>query len=249
MRYYELFEFAPNIPQKYMVDDETDLALNLPSQWTQSPYLGAVKSPKGEGYVSQIHIPQTVWTAMVDQTPSKWSNAPKSFFNATGNQRPSMRVSFADPRQAAWFSQEALYGGDWSAQDVIEDYFEELYCGGDGAVWRHVKSQVPSFEGAPLESKDEAEWMANHAERKKQITVQNNTSDYNAKMPEKIKAELLAFYSKNKQITRKRFGSNIKSLNDLKHAISDKVDEKGIDFFLTVPGGVKLKNIPSLSLD
>jgi hypothetical protein len=183
MLYSELFEFAPNIPQKYMIDDETDLALNAPEQWTQSPYLGAVKSPDGKGYIAQIHIPQAVWVDMVQNNPAKWANAPKTFFNSVGNQRQAMRVHFDDPRQAAWFAQEVLYGGDWAPKDIIEDYFEEKYCGGDGAVWRDIKRSAQTLMALRYKVTDKDRYFKDPEEFRRHVQQQKNAGEYETRMP------------------------------------------------------------------
>ena len=248
MRYSEIFEAAPNIPQKYLIDDETDLALNLPSQWTQSPYLGAVKNPKGDGYIAQIHIPQEVWVRMVEQNPQKWSNAPESFFKSVGNQRIAMRVGFADPRQAAWFTQEVLYGGDHPPIEVFESFFDEKYNGGNGELWRSLKKQVPHFEGAPIASEDEAEYFANPEEFRKKAQIHKNTSAYYEKMPGKIKKALLDFFSRNQALFKKRTGQKPKSQNEMSSMIDALVDKLGIEHFVTGPGSVKMKDIASLTL-
>jgi hypothetical protein len=247
MRFQEILEAASRLPGKYMVDDSTDLALNLPNQWSQSPYLGAVKSPNG-GYMAQIHVPQDVWVAMVEQNPHKWSKAPRSFFNPTPNQRPSMIVQgFKDPRQAAWFAQEVLYGGDHKTLDIVEDYFDQRYNEGSGELWKSIRSQTPSFDGEALTAADEQTFFANRDEHKKAQTVQKNTADYDKTMKTKIRDTLVAFYTKNKALAKKRLG-NIKSINQLGQAVDQAIERLGVNHFVTAPGSVKLKDVASLAL-
>lgn len=256
MRYHEILEAAPRIPTKYLVDPDTDLALNAQGQWSQSPYLGAVKASTGDGYYAQIHIPQAVWVAMVQQNPHKWAgHAPETFFNEVGNQRPPMRVRFADPRQAAYFAQEVLYGGDWETKDIIEDFFEQQYLGGDGALWQEIKSQVPQFEGTPLGAGDEQTYFADPEEfnrrreaAKQARTQAKNADNYAPGMERKIKNELMSFYLKNSKLAQKRFGMKFKHKGELEQAIEAVIADKGVDYFTTAPGAVKLKDIASLPM-
>lgn len=257
MRYHEILEAAaPRIPARYLIDPETDLALNAEGQWSRSPYLGAVKSSTGSGYVAQIHIPQAVWVAMVQQNPHKWSgHAPETFFNEVGNQRPPMRVAFADPRQAAYFAQEVLYGGDWDTKDVIEDYFEQQYLGGQGEIWQHIKSQVPQYEGKPLGADDEETYFADpeafnsrREAAKKAQTQAKNASNYEPEMLKKIKSQLSDFYVKNPKLAQKRLGIKFKHRSQLEQVINDVVDSLGVNYFVTAPGSVKFKDLASLPL-
>jgi len=245
MRYSEIIEAAANLPTKYEIDPDTDLAMNLPNQWSQSPYLGAVKAKSGSGYIAQIHIPQAIWTSMVDQNPAKWSNAPASFFNETGNQRIPMIVGrFADPRQAAWYAQEVLFGGDIQPKEIIEDYFDEKYNDGDGSVWRGLKQNVPAFEGTALTAADEAQFFATRGNSPEAVQ-KKNTDEYNRAMPAKIKKAMYDLFSHNRDLAKKRLGFK-GSLEQLKVKIDQLVDQRGVDFFMTAPGSVKMKDLASL---
>lgn len=246
MRFHEIIgEAASNLPTKYEIDPETDLAMNPPQQWSQSPYLGAVRSKGGKGYMAQIHVPQSVWVQVVDHKQGKWGNAPKSFFNDTGNQRPAMIVDgFADPRQAAWFTQEVLYGGELPPADIIEDYFDERYNAGDGSIWRSIKDHIPQFSGEPLTAQDEEAFFAAQDQKSAENVVKKNTSDYERQMPLKIKKALVDFYSKNRALAKKRLGTD--SLNGIDAAADKLIASKGVAFFMTSPGSVKMKDIASL---
>lgn len=245
-----LFEFtdpaAINIPSKYPIDDDTGLALNLPNQWSQSPYLGAVKNPKGSGYVAQIHIPQEVWSKEIEGRNSRWENAPSGLFNHEGRMRPPLRVAFSDPRKAAWFVQQVLYG-EKDPSEIIVDWLDEKYNGDGGQVWRSLAKSAPNFDGEALTASDEESFFANQQERQKANTVKTNTNAYNKEMPEKIKRTMVDFYMKNKQLAKKRLGLTNLTPNKIDAKVDELIASKGVDYFLTTPGGVKIKDIASLS--
>ena len=258
MRYREIFEAsAAHIPAQYMIDDATDLALNTEGQWSKSPYLGAVAASNRKGYLAQINIPQEIWRQLIQQNPHKWSDKlPPAYFNEQGQSRPPIRVAFADPRQAAWFMQEVLYGGD--AKDLIEDYLEQ-YLGGPGDLWKDLLSKVPTFDGEPLTSADEKDYFADpevfrqrREERRKAAqdakTAATNASNYHPEMSRKIKRELVNFFLKNSQLAKRRFGQKFKTRQELEQAVDHVVDQKGVDYFVTAPGSVKLKDIASLPM-
>lgn len=245
MRWNEIInEFAVDLPSKYEIDPETNLAMNLPKQWSQSPYLGAVKSSKGSGYMAQIHIPQHVWSEVIDQKKGKWRNAPDSFFHETGNRRPSMIISgFQDPRRAAWIAQEVLFGGHTA--EIIEDYFDERYNGGDGSIWRSLASKAPSFTGKPLDASDEEKFFSQRDPKNPAVIQKKNADAYNSMMPDKIKKALVDFYSQNRSLAKKRLGFN-GSLAQLEDVVDKLIASKGVEYFVTTPGSVKLKDIASL---
>jgi hypothetical protein len=246
MRWIEILESATRMPEKYLIDQDTGLALNLPNQWSESPYLGAVRDSKNGGYMAQVHIPQMVWSDMVSDNPGKWNNAPESFFQPVGNRRPSMIVQFNDPRQAAWFSQEVLYGGDFSTREVIESYFDERYNKSSGEIWRNIKAKAPDFSGEALKSSDEERIFANSEEQKKQVQMQKNASEYEPKMISRIKTHLLDFYTRNKAFAAKKLGK-FKSLRELESLIDDVINKLGVEHFVTSAGSVRLKNASDIS--
>ena len=244
-----LYEFVSSSDtSKFPVDADTGLMMNLPKQWSQSPYLGAVKNSRGTGYVAQIHIPQSIWSDLVDGKTHKWKNAPASFFKDTGNQRTSMIVGpYSDPRQAAWIAQEVLYGGN--AAEYIEDYFDERYNGGDGSIWRSLKSKVPSFDGAPLEEKDRDAFFDKLQKHGDEAKAVERKQAYEAMMTKKIKRELMALYSANPAMAKKRLAAfgYTGSRNQLEGVIDQLITARGVEFFVTSPGSVKLKNIAALT--
>lgn len=246
MRLFEFVDVASNIPQKYPIDDDTGLALNPPNQWSQSPYLGAVKSPSGNGYIAQIHIPQEVWSKEIEGRKSRWQTAPDGLFNYEGRQRPPIRVKFDDPRKAAWFVQNTLYG-EKDPSDIIIDWLDEKYGDGNGSSWKSLARAAPNFDGEILTSADEREFFANKAERDRQQTVKTNTVDYNKNMPAKIKQAMVDFYMKNKQLAKKRLGISNLTPNKLNAKVDELIADKGVDYFLTAPGSIKIKDIASLT--
>lgn len=253
MRLFEfitLYEYvepvAGRLPSKYEIDDATGLGVNLPNQWSQSPYLGAVKNNKGNGYVAQIHIPQNVWRLSIEGAKNRWPNAPETLFQPEARQRIPIRIPFKDPRQAAWFVQQVLYGDNMTPDEVILDYLDEKYGNGDGSIWRTVYSKVPTYDGNELTSDDEQRFFSNKQEYQKQQTVKKNTSNYEAQMPAKIKEQLMAFFSNNRKQVKKKFGKDL-TLNQLSAKLDQLINERGIDYFVTSPGSLKIKNVNDLT--
>lgn len=211
------------IPDFYFIDPDTDLALNTPNQWSQSPYLGAVRF-NDETYISQICIPQAVWEKLIHQNHQKWKDVlPQSILHTnTGNIRG---FSTKDPRQAAWFMQAVLYSGDNDTEELIEDYLEMKYLGGLGDLWNDLIAQIPEFEGEALTSENELEFFKKFdAETRKKISTQRkNAIDYDKTMRRKINAELQA------------------------RKLNIDIDYYGIEFFVTCRGSVKLKDFKTLT--
>ena len=147
------------IPTKYFIDPDTNLALNTPSQWSRSPYLGAVTDKNHKKYVAHFSIPNEVWINIIDGR-AKWKNIlPESFFNEDSQYRSHIRVyNIEDPRQAAWIMQNVLYSDDYDTSELIEDYLEMTYMGGSGSIWNDFLKNVPEFEGVPLNEDDCTEY-------------------------------------------------------------------------------------------
>ena len=243
-----LLEYSRESDDRNPTDPATGLKMNLPNQWSKSPYLFAVHAPKGDGYVAQIHIPQGVWDEMVDGKQYKWANAPKSFFERSGKDRPSMVVGkFADPRQAAWYGQQVLLGD--RADEYIEDYFDERYNGGDGSIWRSLKAKVPSFDGKPLELEDRDEFFSSNKKKSDEQNAIEKQEAYNRKFTKVIKDGLTNLYLQNPALAKKRLAKYgyTGSRNQLPGIIDQVFDDKGLDFFMKRPGSVEIKDLPSLT--
>jgi hypothetical protein len=122
------------------------------------------------------------------------------------------------------------------------------YNGGDGQLIKALKARVPSFDGEILTVKDLDRVQASQAERQQAQTVSKNTAEYQKTMAPKIKTALKTIFMdpRNKALARKRLGQ-FKSRNELERLIDQKVDQLGVDHFLTTPGGVKLKDLHSIS--
>lgn len=211
------------LPDRYFIDPESNLALNTPNQWSHSPYLGAVKDALLKNYITSIHIPQEIWHKVVFSNHQKWKNAPATLLHENVS---SIRVyGFEDPRQAAWFMQELLYSGNVDTEELIEDYLERKYCGGDGELWDDLLMCVPEFEGKPIDVTDEKEYFNKFdaATRKKIDTVRKNTASYESNMTRRIQRELDAL------------------------KINVNIDDYGLEFFLTSYGSVKLKDLTKLN--
>lgn len=211
-----------NLPSFYFIDPDTNLALNSPNQWSQSPYLGAVRY-NDEKYISQICIPQSIWEKIIHQNHQKWKDVlPQSFLHTnTANIRAFLTE---DPRQAAWFMQSVLYSDDNDAEELIEDYLEMKYLNGLGDLWEDLIKSVPEFEGEALKPDNEIDFFNKFdAETRKKITIQRkNAIEYDKTMRRKIDAEI--------------------KLNKL----NINIDDYGIEFFTTSKGSVKLKDFKSL---
>lgn len=226
---------------KYTTDPSTGLKLNQPNQWSQSPYLYAVKSKSGK-YNAQIHIPQSIWSSMVQGKAHKWSSAPQSFFSQDGKLRNTMLVGpFQDPRRAAWLAQTILFSD--RAEDYIEDYFDEKYNDGDGSIWRSLLKEIPQFDGAPLEEKDKEEFFASISNKE----LDTKKQKYEETMTKKLRQALFDFYDKNKALAKKRLPNYTGSRNQLMGVIDKLIADKGLDYFLTSPNSVKFKDIASLT--
>lgn len=262
-----LFEFVQNLdeyidktPVKNPEDPETGLFLNDDAaKWrSQSPYLYAVKVPTGSGYYAQIHIPQGLYNEHIKDMQKRWPKAPSSLFMDDANNRMSLKQRFADPRQAAWFAQEILLDtGNMKAEDVILDRLDELYGNGDGYYWHSLLSKVPTFTGKPLDErdadeffKDKDELLRQRAEReaqlKKKQTLATNAGNYENDRKKQIKRELTAWFTRmGPAVAKKKFGKPLTG-DELSARLDKEIDDKGINFFLTGPGSVKLKDIDSL---
>lgn len=216
-----------NIPSKYFIDDDSGLAINLPSQWSISPYLGAVKFQNCTTYSANIGIPQHVWEKVINNNRNKWTNAPESLFNGVIQNRPRIVISgFVDPRQAAWLMQNVLYSDDYDSAELIEDYLEMKYCSGSGEIWNDIISNIPSeFGGSLLTLDDEKKYFDKFdTETRKKIKIQKkNEIEYIKTMKYKIKREFI------------KLNLNLDS--------SELVDNFGIEYFVTKPGSVVLKNL------
>lgn len=212
-----------NLPQAYFVDPETDLALNTPNQWSQSPYLGAVRYDD-DTYIAQICIPQAVWEKVIHQNHQKWKDVlPQSLLHTnTGHIRGFLTK---DPRQAAWFMQAVLYSEDNDTEELIEDYLEKKYLGGLGDLWDDLIAKTPEFEGEALTAENELEFFKKFdAETRKRITTQRkNAIAYEKTMRRRIIAEL--------QFRK----------------IDANIDDFGIEFFVTSTGSVKLRDFKTLT--
>lgn len=212
-----------SLPDFYFIDPDTDLALNTPNQWSQSPYLGAVRYDN-ETYIAQICIPQAVWEKLIHQNHQKWKDVlPQSILRTnTGHIRGFMTK---DPRQAAWFMQAVLYSDDNDTEELIEDYLEMKYLGGLGDLWKDLIAQTPEFEGEPLTPANEEEFFKKFdAETRKKIAVQRkNAVEYDKVMRRKINAQLDAM------------------------KLTVDIDYYGIEFFVTCKGSVKLKDFSTLN--
>lgn len=247
MRLIEFREDFPKMPEKYPYDEESGLFLNTPSQWSTSPYLGAVISSKYPSkWFVQIHISRTVWEDLFEANP-KWrgSNIPKGFFNEDGKLRSSIRFRVSDPRQAAWISQTVLYG-PYDTNALVEEYIIARYF--DGVtdirqIWDFM-SDMPHFSGPILSDKDKDHWMANYEAKKKENKLANNIASFKAKMPEKIKQVIINFVKKSAN-RRKVFGNPNLSLNVISRAIDKAINVLGVDYFLQ---GIHVKDPSTFKL-
>ena len=212
-----------NLPNRYFVDETTNLALNTENQWSHSPYLGAVKCSIHKNYSTSIHIPQEIWNKVVFSNHQKWQNAPRSIIQE--NLSTIKIFGFQDPRQAAWIVQELLYSGNVDTEELIEDYLELKYCSGKGELWDDLLMSVPEFEGAPLKAEDEKEYFKKFTpEVRKKIEIQRkNTAAYETSMRRKIQRQL-------------------NSMN-----IKVAIDDFGLEYFLMSYGSVNLKDFTKLS--
>lgn len=266
MRLFEfshLDEYVDRTPVKNPVDPETDLFLNTDAdKWrSDSPYLYAVKNPRGSGYISQIHIPQALYNEHIKGMEHRWPKGQniKSLFQDNANNRRSLYAGpFSDPRQAAWFAQEVLLDtGNHKAEDLIISKLDEMYGNGDGYLWKELLSQIPTFSGDPINPDevdrylgDKEKMAADRAERenalKKKTTLATNAKDYEPFMKKKIKKELMDWFGRmGPAVAKKKFGKVLTG-DEMSAKLDKEIDDKGINFFLTGPGSVKLKPIDSL---
>lgn len=249
-----------NVPPQYPIDPETDLALNTENQWSRSPYLYAVKNPAGEGYFAQIHIPQSIYRMHIADLHKRWPKAPDTLFRDEGRQRMTLKALFKDPRQAAWFAQNVMFSQEHEPKDFILDKLDQMYSqrhDADGHLWNELLRQVPTFEGQPLKSEDAEEFFkdrdafaASRADReaamKKRVTLDKNAGSYESDRKKQIKRELMAWFTRmGPAVAKKKFGKELTG-NDLSVRLDKEIDDKGINYFLTGPGSVKLKDIDSL---
>lgn len=237
-----LFEFTtdfPRMPEQNPYDEESGLYLNPKHQWSQSPYLGAVKSKNKTGYDAQIHIPQEVWERVIRDNPAKWNALGDSYFSENGKGRSTLRIAAKDPRQAAWLVQTVLYG-PYDTNELIDDYLTAKINGRKGiTAWVHLLEDMPRFDGAPLESLDHDDWFENHSEREKQNKLQRNVDAFMAKAPEKIKSAILDAVAKSSSLRKKVFGTSNLTLNQLAPVIDRAILELGTQYFLN---GIKVKD-------
>lgn len=215
------------LPERYFVDPDTNLAMNTPNQWSQSPYLGAVRnSTKTDEYVVDIHMPNAIWDKLINQNHQKWKEVLPT--SALHSNYANIRINgFKDPRQAAWIMQEVLYSDEYDTEELIEDYLEMKYLEGLGDIWNDLINKVPTFEGEPITSDQENEYFGKFdAETRKKIDTQRkNAIEYDKVMRRKIQ----------------------KQLDDLKLDIN--IDDFGIEYFVTSYGSVKLKDFSAMSFD
>lgn len=253
MRLYQLTEDRsdfPNTPtqnQKYY-DDESGLFLNPPTQWSKSPYLGAVKA-KGGGYIAQVHIPQNIWAEVIQDSPKWRDKLPDGFYSPSGNNRSPIRiVRTSDPRQAAWVAQAALYGHEDFAER-LDDFLTLRYVENKPgkAAFNDIIKNVPSFDGEPLTVADADEWMQNAAARTSAERKETNSSKYNQEMPKRIVA---AFNEKMRsgKARRKVFGNRNMTLSDVSNAVLAAIKKFGVDHFVTTPGSIKIKDPETFNL-
>jgi hypothetical protein len=222
--------------------------MNQPSQWSKSPYLGAV-NVTGTGYVAQAHIPQTVWAEVIQDNP-KWHNVlPDTFFSPKGNNRSPIRIAKTrDPRQAAWIVQALLYGHE-DFGDLLDDYLTLKYIEGKPGIdaFRTALRDLPKFDGEPLTVADAEEWTRNHAERQSADTKKQNTSKYDEQMPKRI---ITAFVDAMKKgaARKKVFGTAKMSLTQVTTVVAAAIAKNGISYFVTAPGSVKIKQPETFNL-
>lgn len=231
-----LFEFRedfPKMPEKYPYDEDSGLFMNLPNQWSKSPYLGAVKSKAGSEWVAQIHIPQEVWEYVIRDNAGKWGkNLPDSFWEENGNNRSTIRVNVNDPRKAAWIVQTILYG-DYDTAEMIDEYLTTKYIHGKKGLsaWTDVIQYMPKFDGAPLTLSDREEFFTNLKARDTQSKLDKNKEAFFAKAPAKIKQTILAKAAQG-SVRKKIFGTGDLSLNELGPIIDRAIEELGVSYFL-----------------
>jgi hypothetical protein len=229
MRLFEfgqINEYTDRSPIKNQKDETTGLWLNEKGEtWrSASPYLYAVKSPSGSGFIGQIHIPSQLWREHIQDKHQRWPEAPSSLFTDNLNNRmPIITPVYSDPRQAAWIAQEVLLDtGNHSAQDIIMGYLDWRYSGrrdeNDAYLWFDLLTSVPDFQGPPLTGDDAEEFFADkdklaqaRAERedavKKQKTSAINANNFEADRKKKIKRELMNWFTKmGPAVAKKKFG-------------------------------------------
>jgi len=254
MRAYEFLNEAlsdfPGIPsnrRKYY-DDESGLYLNAIQQWSLSPYLGAVDAKNGK-FKAQIHIPQDAWQHII-QDNEKWrGHLPPTFFNDAGQNRSTIQIQgFSDPRQAAWLVQTILYGTE-DTNELIDDYLTVKYIEGHNGItaWRDILRDMPTFDGRPMDEDDADEWLQNATKRNKAARIAINTNHYAQEMPSKIIDAFTKALS-NKPARRKVLGNAKYSLNKVKDIVQNAINQLGIEYFVTSPGSIKLKDPLSFDL-
>jgi len=229
----------PRMPDQFPYDEESGLHMNPITQWSKSPYLGAVWSEKRGSWVAQIHIPQDVWEARIRDN-EKWHGVlADGFFNEKGNLRPTIRIPVKDPRQAAWIAQSVLYGPD-DTGELIEDYLTARFIDGQPGrtAWADIYREMPKFQGAPLVATDAESWFAKHQERDKQTKLAKNTEIANARAPEKIKQGIINWITKGGN-RKKIFGSAKLTLNQLGAVIDRAIAKLGVQYFMQ---GINVKD-------
>lgn len=233
----------PLIPQQnqQFYDDDSGLFMNPPSQWSKSPYLGAVKIG-GDGYIAQAHIPQAVWSAVIQDNP-KWHNVlPDGFFNAKGTNRSPIRVARTkDPRQAAWIVQSLLYGHE-DFGDLLDDYLTLKYIEGQPGIgaFKDALRDLPKFEGEALTVADADSWIQDQKTRQAAQQKVDNAPRYEAQMTKKIVAAFVEAMRPG-SLRKKVFGKSKMSLTQVSQAVTMAVKELGVEHFVTAPGSIKIK--------
>lgn len=219
------------IPSRYFIDSDTNLAMNTPNQWSISPYLGAVWDKGYNCFRAQIKIPVKVWETVILNNQSKWKTAPKSL---TQHKHYFALVSrnHKDPRVAAWIAQKVLYSDDVDPAEVIEDYLEMKYLGGLGDIWLSIVNQAPVFDNEPLTSNDCETYFSQFDKKTRDNikTIRKNAELFESRMTKAVKREF----------------DNLKESIISKEDIDSIIELYGIEYFLTSPTSVKIKDLSVL---
>lgn len=240
----ELFEnnafYIFEAPAKREIDPDTGLLMNLPNEWSASPYFGAVKT-KG-GYVAQIHFRKDTYSEVIADNENYWRSAglADSFFNgiydSNLNSVPPIRLAgivFGDPRSAAYLVQNVRFDDDKTEQIEyeIETLTQELERitdqRQDTPNVESIIASMPNFDGAPITLADKEIFFAKKSERDTSDAIKKNTNDfYTNKAPAIIKDKYIKLSPSKK---KKLFGT--KSKNTIEQIIDLAIQDLGAEWF------------------